>query len=637
MLSQKNLSIIIVLLLCGLLYGPGLDGPFLFDSKVALHSNPDIQITGSLIEEWRIALLSSNSGPLGRPISMLSFAANYVVAEGLDGFLFKLVNLFLHLGNGLLLWFVLCKLLKLSPVQHNIADKTTLIATSVTALWLLHPLHISTVLYTVQRMTQLAMMFNLLGLCLFLHYRQQWLVVKPKPVELCGQILNLALLTLMAGLCKENGLLLPWLLVLLEGFFFGYLIEGKKSRSLQYACYTAYLLPIVIVTLFLVVPNEFLNNWYQGRDFTVLERLSTQMRVLWQYLAWIVLPDIRVMGFHHDDITLSKGLLKPITTLLSLLSWLGLIVMAWLARKKWPILSFSVAWFLVAHSIESTVVPLEIAYEHRNYLPSVGIIFGLVVGIFYVFQESPKLVAALLVVLGLLCSMQLYVRSTDWSDELRMASVNMLYHPQSVRSTYHYGNTLLRLAESSGNEELKKQYMLSSRVSYKKIIEMDADNIAALVTLIYMDARYFPSFGNKPWSHLLEDAVARKNFAPEDFNSLKLLISCFSGGFCRSEDANFELVINTLISRYPERADLRDLKAQYCGFVLEDLACAISESRQALLISPEYYFGYYTMMTWYIKKGEHGQTLKTVAELVGQDRHRRESIDVRSLFSPGDQ
>jgi len=634
MLRRQYLPIVLILLFCGLLYGPGLNGPFLFDSKVALHSNPDVQISGSQLEEWRIALLSSNSGPLGRPISMLSFAANYVVAEGLDGFSFKLVNLLLHLGNGLLLWFVLNALLTLSPQQNIFGDKTTLIVTAVSALWLLHPLHISTVLYTVQRMTQLAMMFNLLGLWLFLYYRQQWLVAKPAFVEICSQILNLTLITLAAGFCKENGLLLPWLLILVEVFFFNYLIAGKKSQLLKYVCCLSFILPVLGILLLLAVGNDFLSDWYQARDFTAIERLYTQLRVLWQYLAWIVLPDFRAMGLHHDDIALSSGLLSSITTLLALLAWLVLITVVWLYRHKWPILAFSVAWFVVAHSMESSIIPLEIAYEHRNYLPSVGIIFGLVTGCYWCLRHNTKLAWAMLVVFGLLCSVQLYVRSTDWSNELRMASVNMHYHPESPRSAYHYANTLLRLAENSSSEESKKRYMLSSRDAYKKILDIDDDNVAALVTLIYIEARYFPALVSKRWQQQLQKTVVTKNFSPADFNSLKLLASCFSAGYCRSQATDFEFVINTLISRYADRADLYDLKAQYCGFVLKDYDCAIVESHRALAVSPNYFFGYYTLITWYVNKGDHGNTLKTVAALAGEDRKRQESIDIRSLFNP---
>ena len=36
-------------------------------------------------------------------------------------------------------------------------------------------------------------------------------------------------------------------------------------------------------------------------------------------------------------------------------------------------LAFGIAWFLVGHSIESTVFSLELYFEHRNYFPGVGL------------------------------------------------------------------------------------------------------------------------------------------------------------------------------------------------------------------------------------------------------------------------
>ena len=92
----------LLLLLTLLCYAPGLAGPFLFDDGPALTGNPFLRIDGHALDDWRTASLSSNSGPLRRPLAMFSFTANHVAAGGIHALPVKLVNVLLHLGCGVL-------------------------------------------------------------------------------------------------------------------------------------------------------------------------------------------------------------------------------------------------------------------------------------------------------------------------------------------------------------------------------------------------------------------------------------------------------------------------------------------------------------------------------------------------------
>ena len=110
----------------------------------------------------------------------------------------------------------------------------------------------------------------------------------------------------------------------------------------------------------LLPAGKWLWAGYELRSFTLLERLLTEARVLWFYLGLIVLPRFEAFGLYHDDISLSTGLLMPWTTLPALLGLAGLVGIAWHVRNRAPLLAFGIAWFLIGHSLESTVLPLEI-------------------------------------------------------------------------------------------------------------------------------------------------------------------------------------------------------------------------------------------------------------------------------------
>ena len=169
-----------------------------------------------------------------------------------------------------------------------------------------------------------------------------------------------------ATLSKENGALLPWLIAVVEISLFRGEWRGRANPQLARAGLAVFILPLVMVGVVLLFFPEVITGRYIGRDFSLSERVLTQSRILWRYLGWLVLPDIRAMGFFHDDIVASKGLLLPLGTFLSLFTWVVVIGSAITLRRRWPLLLFALLFYLVAHSMESSVLPLEMVFEHRN-------------------------------------------------------------------------------------------------------------------------------------------------------------------------------------------------------------------------------------------------------------------------------
>src|SRR5690606_24439350 len=112
-------------------------------------------------------------------------------------------------------------------------------------------------------------------------------------------------------------------------------------------------------------------------DFSLPERLLSESRILVEYLYKIVLPSLRGGGIYHDDFVVSRGWLTPWTTAPAVAFVLGLVVIGIASRRRWPVLSFALLWFFAGHALESTALPLELYFEHRNYLPVFGILFAL--------------------------------------------------------------------------------------------------------------------------------------------------------------------------------------------------------------------------------------------------------------------
>ena len=363
--------LLLMLAFCAWIYQPGLAGPSVLDDGVNLRVLDKLQLSTDL----QVDIVSMNkSGPLGRPVSMASF----VMEKRLLGDahrVSKTVNLVLHCLVGLLVFLFSAELFR----ALDYGARAQLAALLVAVLWLFAPIFVSTVLYMVQRMAQLATLFALLSLWAYMRWRRPgrgghflWLVLV---------IVSLPL----AVLSKENALLvLPTLILLELGVLQGRdrALQPVNSRTGQLRRLHLALLAtgIVAVAGFLLIWPEWVTRGYASRDFTLTERVLTESRVLWRYMGQLLWVDVGRLGIYQDAYPLSRGLLQPVTSAWSLLGLLGLVAASFAALRSPAFRGVGVGllFFLLAHSLESTIFPLEIYFEHRNYLPAVGLFIALV-------------------------------------------------------------------------------------------------------------------------------------------------------------------------------------------------------------------------------------------------------------------
>lgn len=423
-----------------LVYAPGLRGPFVFDDATNILHIPGVRLTELTLESLYQAWHSRGDALIGRPIAMVSFALNYYFTE-FDVFYFKLTNVVIHLsvGAGLfVLTLMLLRRLRLLDARFLYRDDhLPWLAMAIAGVWLLHPLNLTSVLYVVQRMTSLSALCTVLGLLGYCYGREQ--IINGERRGLAVVPASVAVFGLLGVLCKENALLVLPLAILLELAFYRFAAHPDLRSAFRAVWFGLLLLPLILAGAVFLVQHE---RWfgapaYHLREFTLEERLLTQARVIWFYLRLILLPDIARMGLYHDDFPLSHGLLEPPTTLLSILGIAGLVLAAVAARLRFPVAFFAIGWYLVGHSMESTVLPLEMIHEHRNYLPQYGILFALV---YVVGAPSARLTRTLrwrlgfIALYGLLLAGGTYARSLQWQDPISLFTREVINHPQSARS-----------------------------------------------------------------------------------------------------------------------------------------------------------------------------------------------------------
>lgn len=355
--AVEALALAAVLVLIILLYWPTLDGGWNFDDLGHIVNNPAIRLD-SLSPG---ALARALTGPLpNRPLAYLSFALDYWRAGDFDPRAFHVTNLAIHLAAVVAAWIFL-RLLLAAPVFKLPWPRAAALVGA--AVFGLHPVQFQSVAYVVQRMNLLAGLFTLIALGLWLYGRGR--AGRARAAGFIGAGLAAAL----GLLCKETAaglaLLLPALDLCLSGL-------APRDWLRQRKTWLAALAAVALIggaALFL--GGKGLSGYGQ-RDFTPAQRLLTQPRVvLWYASVWLF-PAPQRLSLEHD-FPVSRSPWSPLDTLPAAAVLLGLTIAAVVNARRAPLLCLGWLWFVGGLALESSILPLEMVFEHRLYLPGIGL------------------------------------------------------------------------------------------------------------------------------------------------------------------------------------------------------------------------------------------------------------------------
>jgi hypothetical protein len=421
-------------------YNPGINGPAMLDDRASvmvlnvLEKNPDYAID---------AVLGDNAGPLGRPVAMATFVLEKLYFDGgISGS--KKINILLHLLNGcMVLWLFT---LLFSPLENPAASW---LAVLLAASWLLSPMYVSTVLYVVQRMAILAAFFMLAACISYLYWRLSLSAGNFSSIRLVLVFLFIVL----AVFSKETAIVIVPILLLLEALWLGFKGPGGSVIPwLRLVTWVLIGLGACSLLLFFTVNADWLVSSYDTRPFTLYERVLTQTRILWDYIGQIYAPEVVVMGLYQDDIVVSQSLSGNHVTFISVIAWLsvlaGCAVSLLLGVGRYAV--FPILFYLVGHSTESTILALELYYEHRNYFPGVGLFLLLGVVAIATINKFPEVRSPLLVFLGgyvIWLAAQTGSQVQIWSNKSLLSINDVNAHPESFRANVNMATELAQIGE----------------------------------------------------------------------------------------------------------------------------------------------------------------------------------------------
>jgi protein O-mannosyl-transferase len=422
-------ALMLLLATAWLAYLPGLSGGFLFDD----FTNLDALGRRGPIDDWPAFwryVTSGTADPTGRPLALLSFLIDARDWPA-DPSSFLRTNLLLHLLNGVLLFTLLRRL-----GQHvdGVGTHTDTAALLGTALWLLHPLLVSTTLYIVQREAMLPATFVLLGLLAWIYGRQLH-ATQPRAGAawmLAGIVAGMVL----AALSKANGILLPLLALVLETTVLR-AGDGAKANEvahqLRWWRRALLVLPSLLLAGWLLQRLPGLQDELAWRPWTLAERLLTQPRVLLDYLYLLLVPRVLSTGLYNDAYVVSTSFMHPASTLPALLAVTALLGLGLSLRRHLPVLSAGLLFWFAGHLLESSVVPLELYFEHRNYLPAMLLFWPIARALCH-WRVTPALRITLAFALTALLAAATWQRATLWGQPQQLAWLWAQQNPDSPRS-----------------------------------------------------------------------------------------------------------------------------------------------------------------------------------------------------------
>ncbi|MFH1021394.1 MAG: tetratricopeptide repeat protein [Pseudomonadota bacterium] len=453
------LAAILLILVAGtLVYANSFRVPFMFSD---IQSIPENQVIRNLENFYaNSAGYDFNSR---RVVGYLTLALNYHFG-GLEVAGYHLFNLAIHLFSALLVYVLMLLSFRTPHLRESrLAPRAGLTALLAALVFVVHPVQTMAVTFVVQRLTSLTTLFYLLAMVLYIAARLktegerfrtgEW----KTPVLLIGASVISAVLAMKT---KEIAFTLPLAIALYELYFF----QGEWKR--RFLSLLPLLLTLPIVPLSIIwSPDAMVAQGRVQTEMARLDYLFTQFRVIVTYLRLLVFPVNQNLDYDYPVYT--SFLTPPVfISFLFLTSLFALAVYLYFrsgrpqssALSRQPavspfdpslrLISFGILWFFLALSVESSLIPIvDVIFEYRLYLPSVGAIIAAAVafGLLLDRVRNQNLVKALMIgaaVVLLIFGAATWKRNIVWQSHLNMWQDVAAKSPNKARPQVNLGAAL---------------------------------------------------------------------------------------------------------------------------------------------------------------------------------------------------
>jgi len=417
-------------------------------------------------------------------LSMLSFSLNCKLNETLgrdpfDARSFLVVNVLIHALNAWLIFVLVqslqrCVLLASDSRPARSTDQLFSFSPALllACLFVVHPLHASSVAYIIQRRGALSCTFYLLGVLAFLRARS----ATPGAARWKWAAFT-ALCYWLSFQSKSVGLTLPLALLAIE-----FVLRSHKRlplKSLTRWCLVALAVttPLMVVVLqaqnLIDVKTLRLGPPAQPYMWNSWVHLLTESRVFLHFWKLLLLPLPQWSAVDHLT-PLSTSLLDP-PALAAVLCHLALLAAAiHAARRCWPLAAIGIFWFYIALIPYSVLAQTELLVEYKAYLSGVGVILILADLLRRVPSGRPLRIAMITATaaLGLMLADTIH-RNAIYRDPLLMWTDAADKNPGFARPRLNLGMTLMERGQADAAAPWFNEVLQISAIHQQRIARGD--------------------------------------------------------------------------------------------------------------------------------------------------------------------
>jgi tetratricopeptide (TPR) repeat protein len=445
-MSSTPVNLFLIAITAFLCYSNTFDVPFVFDDNTAIVENPLIRDLGYFADASEVRDFKEirYNALKRRYVGYLSFALNYK-ANGLSVGGYHAINILIHILNGMLIYLLITLTFR-TPVLNDsrLKGSSGPIALVTALLFVSHPVQTQAVTYIVQRLASMTAMFYLLSLVLYIKAR---LSEGGKRAGMMFYVLSLVS-AILGMYTKQIAFTLPVAILLYEFLF----LSGSRRKRLLYL--TPILLTMLIIPLSLLdmeKPLEEIIGDAEGatriEDISRMDYLLTEFRVFVTYLRLLALPVHQNLDY---DYPVYRSFLDP-QVFLSFMFFLSLFGLGlyFLRRSRTAdsalrIPAFGIFWLFLAFSVESSIIPLHVIYEHRVYLPSVGFFAALATAGFLFIERykglrMQKAVVGMIALVLIMLAGATYLRNNVWRSNTSIWEDVVRKSPQKGRGHNNLG------------------------------------------------------------------------------------------------------------------------------------------------------------------------------------------------------
>ena len=553
----------------------GLHGGFIFDDHPNLVEDADWKVVSLEPEQWARAIGAGIASGTGRPLAMFTFALNHYFT-GMDPVALKLTGLLMHALNGGLVLLLCMRLLSLMPAREASERLGRYAAACVAIAWTVHPIQVSTALYVVQRMEVGAHTGVLLALLAYVAARGRQIEGRTS-----WPFWALGVLAWVLGLgFKESALLLPGYALVVEGLAFRFRSADRKAESMIKAVYLLGILAAAGVFVFKVVPWALRPETYAFRDFDLQERLLTQPAVLLTYLRDMLLPYPERLTFYYDNYPVASSLVS-VDVMLGLGALAVVLLGAIQVRHRWPLVTCGVLFFFIAHALTSNVIPLELAFEHRNYFALLGVLVAVAQLMAWAVRPLSREIARTLGALAVLCLGLLgAMQAHAWGDPFRLAYTLASRNPDSPRAGYGLGVALLDRAGTNHDSPLVSLAI----AEFEHAASIGTSPLAdqGLIVALSRSGRDVPA---ATWERF-RGKLRRHDAGVEDISALRGVLECRIRQLCHYDDQQLLDTVLVAVERNPGSPLVLVQYSNFAWNVAADPQLAITLMREAVRLDP---------------------------------------------------